>query len=389
MKRMIIVFSLGLMLLITGCKGNKNDKVLCNGKKVSGLTEIKDIYKLKDGKTVKVCGVISAWDTDDNFFIQDNSDGIYVVGKGYLGEMSHDDVGKTVIVKATKGTYKGNVQLKATIKGYDVVDTNKKRPEPVILENKLSDYKNKLIMMQNIKLNVQDNNVQLLDKNNNFLANLYNSNVTESANSVSIIGVYYELSDDKIFVLSDYSDITFSDEYYVIPTDFDYDGPLFPTDSLNKEFWDKGGGSIEVSLDYCTDGDTAGFKVEGRVYHTRFFNIDTQESTSQKEEWGKPASIYTCNVLSSAEEIYLQSDLGDGPFDKYDRLLAWIWVDGELLQYHLTRLGLAEVKYLYGAETYTNSLLVAEQKAKDEELGQWGDLLDPYWDYNNDKPKGW
>jgi endonuclease YncB( thermonuclease family) len=178
--------------------------------------------------------------------------------------------------------------------------------------------------------------------------------------------------------------------YYTLPTDFEYDGPEFPSSALSKSFFNNDrGGLLKVSLDDCTDGDTARFKVDGQNKNTRFFNIDTQESTREKEEWGKPASIYTCNVLENANEIYLQSDPGDGPYDKYDRLLAWIWVDGELLQYHLVSLGLAEVKYLYGADMYTSYLKLAQQEAKAQNLGQWSDLLDPYWNYETNKPKGW
>ena len=52
------------------------------------------------------------------------------------------------------------------------------------------------------------------------------------------------------------------------------------------------------------------------------------------------------------------------------RLLAWIWVDGELLNYQLVRLGLATVKYVNNDKmAYLKALKEAEKQAKKEGLG--------------------
>ena len=50
---------------------------------------------------------------------------------------------------------------------------------------------------------------------------------------------------------------------------------------------------LEVTLDKCVDGDTAWFILDGDRIKTRFLAIDTPESTTKKEPYGKEASDYT------------------------------------------------------------------------------------------------
>ena len=61
----------------------------------------------------------------------------------------------------------------------------------------------------------------------------------------------------------------------------------------------------------------------------RFLGIDTPESTIENDPWGKAASQYTKQILLNATEIILESE--GGQKDTYGRYLAWVWVDGKLL----------------------------------------------------------
>jgi endonuclease YncB( thermonuclease family) len=104
--------------------------------------------------------------------------------------------------------------------------------------------------------------------------------------------------------------------------------------------------------------------------------------------------------LSEAHSIIIQTDPGDNLLGNYGRLLGWVWVklDGEeeyyLLNYMVVRQGLAEVAYEYGAGetisfgdyTYNEWMHLAEDRARADHYGQWGDLLDYYWDYQNESP---
>jgi endonuclease YncB( thermonuclease family) len=222
----------------------------------------------------------------------------------------------------------------------------------------------------------------------------------------------YEIG-DKFYFTSTlgviiYKEVDAMDQYF-FPIDMEYDGPLLDESFADIDPVDPRGGYFEVTLNYCTDGDTGVFHYPQEIYDlilssaksTRFLNMDTEETYSGgEEEWGKPGSVYTCELLTSAESIILQTDPGDALTGTYGRLLAWVWVKlpGEeeyfLLNYMVVKQGLAQVKFEFGAgetisygdHTYNEWMHIAEDYAKANELGQWGDLLDYYWDYATDSP---
>ncbi len=128
---------------------------------------------------------------------------------------------------------------------------------------------------------------------------------------------------------------------------------------------------FQTTLVRCVDGDTARFMVEGVNQSTRFLAIDTPEYTTKKETYGKEASAFTCDKLMSAKIIELELDPSSNQYDKYDRLLAWIYVDGVLLQDEIIKKGLGEVAYLYGDYKYTSILEQSEIVAKNKQIGVW------------------
>lgn len=125
-----------------------------------------------------------------------------------------------------------------------------------------------------------------------------------------------------------------------------------------------------VVLSKCVDGDTAHFKVDGILEKVRFIAIDTPE-LNKKEPFAIEAKDYTCDRLSSAQSIELKIDpLAKEP-DKYGRLIAWIYVDGDLLQSELVEQGYASVKYIYDDYLYVDELYHLETQAKNSKLGIW------------------
>lgn len=123
----------------------------------------------------------------------------------------------------------------------------------------------------------------------------------------------------------------------------------------------------------CTDGDTARFMVNGVTYPTRFLAIDTPEISGTLMPWGMTAKDYTCNALNNAEQIVLQFEPESDVFDNYNRLLAWVWVDGELLQYKLVEESLAWVKYLYGDYEYNATMIALEAQVQKDGRRIWGE----------------
>lgn len=130
---------------------------------------------------------------------------------------------------------------------------------------------------------------------------------------------------------------------------------------------------IEVTLNKCVDGDTAWFNMNGEKIKTRFLAIDTPESTNQIEEYGKEASEYVCDLLTTASKIELEYDDASDKTDKYDRHLVWVFVDNELLQEKIVKEGLAEVKYVYGDYKYLDDVNEALDYAKTNKLNIWSD----------------
>jgi len=238
------------------------------------------------------------------------------------------------------------------------------------------------------------------------------TDVTSLDGVFSHYGSFYEPG-DMFALTSNVSVVVYAldgpmDDYY-FPIDMVYDGPLLRDVYETIDPIDPRGGYFDVDLYYCSDGDTAVFDYPTDVYNaiisraksTRFLNMDTEETFSGgEEEWGKSGSVYTCSLLESADSIILQTDPGDALTGTYGRLLAWVWVklpgetDYFLLNYMVVKQGLAQVKYEFGAGldlsygdyTYNEWMHIAEDYAKINDLGQWGDQLDYYWDYENEQP---
>lgn len=135
---------------------------------------------------------------------------------------------------------------------------------------------------------------------------------------------------------------------------------------------------IEVTLQKCVDGDTAKFNLKDEIITVRFLAIDTPESvhpTKGVEPYGKQASDFTCEKLETAKKIEIEYDEGSDKTDKYQRHLAWVFVDDYLLQDLIIKQGLAEVAYLYGDYKYTSLLQEHETLAKVAKIGIWSDEI--------------
>ena len=135
---------------------------------------------------------------------------------------------------------------------------------------------------------------------------------------------------------------------------------------------------IEVRLISCIDGDTARFIVNSKEEKVRFLGVDTPESTNYIEDYGVEASNYTCSMLKNANNIYIEYDLNSDKYDKYNRLLAWVFVDNNNLSELLLSKGYAEVKYIYDNYKYINNLCSIQKKAYNDKIGIWSSKYDSY-----------
>ena len=87
----------------------------------------------------------------------------------------------------------------------------------------------------------------------------------------------------------------------------------------------------EVTVKMFIDGDTTHFYVSKSVMSSgvlkaRYLAVNTPESTGKIEEYGKKASAFTKEKLSTATSIIIESDGAAWEADSTgDRYLSWIW----------------------------------------------------------------
>lgn len=131
---------------------------------------------------------------------------------------------------------------------------------------------------------------------------------------------------------------------------------------------------IPVKYIKTSDGDTARFEINGENVRVRFLGINTPEVAGEdkvEEPYGNEALEYTKNRLDNAKEFEIEYDENADKEDRFGRILAYIWVDGELFQEELVRKGYAKTYMMKSNYKYADELKSAERKAKEEKLGVW------------------
>jgi micrococcal nuclease len=122
------------------------------------------------------------------------------------------------------------------------------------------------------------------------------------------------------------------------------------------------------------DGDTIKVKLEnGKEENVRFLLIDTPETKHPKlgvQPFGPEASAFIKRMAPVGKEVTLELDVSDR--EKYGRLLAYVWVDGQMLNRMIVEQGLARVGYIYAPNTkYVDYLKEAQTKAQQAKRGIW------------------
>ena len=121
------------------------------------------------------------------------------------------------------------------------------------------------------------------------------------------------------------------------------------------------------------DGDTIKVKYNGKVETIRYLLIDTPElhhQTLGKQPYGEEAKSRNKQLLESGD-VTIEFDAGDR-LDDYNRMLAYIYVDGISVQQTLLEEGLARVAYVFPPNTtYIDVFEQAEERGKNEKLGVW------------------
>lgn len=120
----------------------------------------------------------------------------------------------------------------------------------------------------------------------------------------------------------------------------------------------------------ANDGDTARFLINGENVKCRFIAIDTPEVTTS-DPFSFEARDYVRQRLENAKKIDLAIDKKSDEYDKFSRLIVWVYVDDKLLQEELVENGLAKVKYIYDDYMFVDKLNALQDIAKKNKVGIW------------------
>ena len=121
------------------------------------------------------------------------------------------------------------------------------------------------------------------------------------------------------------------------------------------------------------DGDTIQIRFNGKKERLRLIGIDTPESVHPDEtkntENGELASEYTKSLLTG-KSVNLEFDVEER--DQYGRLLAYVYLDGEMINKKLIRDGYAQLETVPPNVKYVEEFTALLKEAKEAKRGLWG-----------------
>lgn len=150
------------------------------------------------------------------------------------------------------------------------------------------------------------------------------------------------------------------------------------------------------------DGDTTQFTSYNGNYtvKVRYLGVDTPESTSEVEEWGRSASLFNKSILKKAKYVIVQSagsaktgKRAPADLDGYQRSLAYVWYSNEdnPTKNSFRNLNLELVYNGYSGfnapsddmkEDFYNAFSNAYAIAQEYKKHRFSDEKDPNYDYN-------
>ena len=124
------------------------------------------------------------------------------------------------------------------------------------------------------------------------------------------------------------------------------------------------------------DGDTLSVNINSQIQTVRLIGLDTPETVHPSkpvECFGKEASAKAREILTN-QRVKLEKDLTQGDYDKYGRLLAYVFLeDGINFNKFMIEEGYG-YEYTYNFPyKYQSEFKFAEQKARELKKGLWAD----------------
>jgi endonuclease YncB( thermonuclease family) len=132
--------------------------------------------------------------------------------------------------------------------------------------------------------------------------------------------------------------------------------------------------AIKVKVLRVVDGDTIHVLLNNKDVTIRMIGIDTPETVDPRKPvqcFGKEASNHARQLLDGTT-VYLEQDTSQGDYDKYNRLLSYIWMaDGRLFNQVMIAEGYA-FEYTYNLPyNYQAQFKSAQRNAQNQQIGLW------------------
>lgn len=126
----------------------------------------------------------------------------------------------------------------------------------------------------------------------------------------------------------------------------------------------------EARIVDVNDGDTVVISMEGKTCRTRLIGIDAPEMG--QKPWGRKAKTHLRKILkASGGRVRVEMDITK--YDKYDRLLAYLWLDdGTLINELMLKDGYAVLFTIQPNSKHVDRLKKAQYAARETRSGIWG-----------------
>jgi len=138
----------------------------------------------------------------------------------------------------------------------------------------------------------------------------------------------------------------------------------------------RGGGEddsrITVRVVEVVDGDTIRVDLNGEETPVRLIGIDTPEKDgpyTDEECFGEQATRYTAEALGG-RDVELEFDVERT--DRFDRTLAYVWIDDGLLNERILEEGYAVLATFPPSVRYVDRFTAAQRGAREKQAGLWG-----------------
>ncbi|MGW9588573.1 thermonuclease family protein [Microbacterium sp. NPDC055455] len=131
-----------------------------------------------------------------------------------------------------------------------------------------------------------------------------------------------------------------------------------------------------AAVERVIDGDTLDVLIGGDTHRVRLLNIDAPEdskSTGVSECMGAEATAALMRLLPVGTEVALEYD--EERRDKYDRLLAGVFIEETLINSEMARAGLAGPMLVGGNDRFFGEVSSAADEARANEIGIYGQEL--------------